>query len=117
MPPRRYFEPIASLDDARCGGALDPAAQVLRACPAGGRSGCGLVRLLCRDGGWPRGVSAVSVARNRVLGEGVRHEVEQLAGGAEAGGAAQVEVVVDRAVGGLGVAAPADQAVVVGVAD
>jgi hypothetical protein len=48
----------------------------------------------------------VAVARDGVLDQPVREEVEKLTAGAEASGPPEVEVIIDLAVGGLSVAAP-----------
>jgi hypothetical protein len=58
----------------------------------------------------------VAVSSDGVLDKGVGQEVEELAAGPEASGSAEVEGVVDLAVGSLGVAAAAVEALVVGVA-
>ena len=59
---------------------------------------------------------AVTLEGDVVLEHGVAEQVEELASSTEAAGAPQVEVVVDLAVGGFGVAAPSHELGVVGVA-
>jgi hypothetical protein len=55
------------------------------------------------------------MARDGVLDQPVREEVEELTAGTKASGPSQVQVVVDLAVRSLSVAAPTHQALVVGV--